>query len=346
MQLNLPDYTELLTDLKKRIRASQYEALRAVNASLVSLYWDIGKQITEKQAEQAWGKSVVEKLAADLQAEFVGMQGFSARNLWLMKQFYEHYNQNPILQPMVAELGWAHNVVIMGKCKNDFQREFYMLMTKKFGWTKNVLIHQIEAHTYEKHLESQTNFDQTLTPEQAQNAILAIKDEYQFDFLELTPQHSEYELEQMLIKNIRAFLLEMGGYFSFIGNQYRVEVGGQEYYIDLLLYHRLLKCLVVIDLKVGVFTPEMAGKMQFYLNIVNHKVRLADENPAIGIIICKSKNKTVVEYALQTANQPIGVATYTIDTELPEKWKHLLPSAELLEKHLLVLSTLKNTNNS
>ena len=247
---------------------------------------------------------------------------------------------------MVAELGWAHNVVIMGKCKNDFQREFYMLMTKKFGWTKNVLIHQIEAHTYEKHLESQTNFDQTLTPEQAQNAILAIKDEYQFDFLELTPQHSEYELEQMLIKNIRAFLLEMGGYFSFIGNQYRVEVGGQEYYIDLLLYHRLLKCLVVIDLKVGVFTPEMAGKMQFYLNIVNHKVRLADENPAIGIIICKSKNKTVVEYALQTANQPIGVATYTIDTELPEKWKHLLPSAELLEKHLLVLSTLKNTNNS
>ncbi|MCC5945238.1 MAG: DUF1016 family protein [Bernardetiaceae bacterium] len=335
------DYQAFITEVKSRIRSAQYEAMKKVNQAHIQLNWDLGKMIVQKQSEKGWGKSVVEQIAKDLQAEFVGIKGFSSRNLWRMRQFYETYYQSTILPPLVAEIGWTHNVVIMEKCKTDQQREFYILMTKKFGWTKDVLIHQIANKSYEKYLSNQHNFDKTLPEKYQHQAILALKDEYQFDFLELADQHSEFELEQKIVHNIRKFLAEMGGYFSFIANQYRIEIDDKEYFIDLLLFHRKLRCLVAIELKIGDFTPEMAGKMQFYLNILNDTVREADENPSIGIIICRAKNKTIVEYALKDSSKPIGVATYTVGTELPEKWQAFLPSPEQLKKHFLLIENLK-----
>lgn len=339
--LEQTEYQYFITDIKSKIRQAQYDALKTVNKELLNLYWYIGKQIVTQQQALGWGKSVVEQIAKDLQAEFVGMSGFSARNLWLMKQFYEQYSKSEFLQPMVAEIGWSHHVVLMSKCKDDLAREFYILMTKQFGWTKDVLIHQIENRTHEKYLNNQTNFDKTIVEKYQHQAILAVKDEYQFDFLELSHQHSERELEMAIINNIREFLLEMGGYFSFIGNQFKLDIEGKEYRIDLLLFHRKLRCLVAIDLKIGEFTPEMAGKMQFYLNVLNETVKEKDENPSIGIIICKSKNRTIVEYALKDSNKPIGVATYSIEDKLPENLQQLLPSAEMLSKHFSLIEKLK-----
>ncbi len=335
------EYQKFVIEIKARIRQAQYEALKAVNKEQLQLYWDLGKMIVEKQQQAQWGKSVVEQIAKDLQLEFVGERGFSARNLWRMRQFYELYKETSFLPPMVAEIAWSHNVVVMEKCKLDLQREFYIRMAKKFGWTKEVLIHQIENKTYEKYLLNQTNFEDTLPEKYKKQAILAVKDEYQFGFLELADQHSEYELEAAIIKNIREFLLEMGGYFSFIGNQFRLEVGGQEYFIDLLLFHRKLACLVALELKIGEFTPEMVGKMQFYLSVLNDTLREPHENPAIGIIVCKSKNRMIVEYALKDSTKPIGVATYSMNTEVPEAWRKLLPTPEQLEKHFHLIESLK-----
>lgn len=207
---------------------------------------------------------------------------------------------------------------------------------------KNVLIHQIDNKSYQKYLLNQTNFDQVVPEKYKKQAILAIKDEYQFDFLGLSDQHSEYELELAILKNIRPFLIEMGGDFSFMGNQFRVAAGGKEYFIDLMMFHRKLRCLVAIDFKTGEFTPEMAGKMQFYLSVLNDKVKMEEENPSIGIIICKSKNRTIVEYALKDSTQPLGVSTYTIQKEVPEKWKNLLPSPEQVKKHFMFMESLKN----
>ncbi|KOY84547.1 hypothetical protein AD998_20355 [bacterium 336/3] len=336
------DYENFLGEVKNRIHQAQYEAFKAVNKELIQLYWDLGQMIVEKQSQSEWGKSVVEQIAKDLQTEFPKLSGFSVGNLWRMRNFYISYSAHEKLAPLVREIGWSHNVVIMEKCKDDLQKEFYLLMTKKFGWTKNVLIHQIENKTYEKYLLNQQNFEQAYPEKYKNQAILALKDEYQFDFLELSQEHSEYELEMTLIKNIRAFLTEMGGYFSFIGSQYKLEVGGNEYFIDLLLFHRKLKCLVAIELKIGDFTPEMVGKMQFYLSVLNDTVKEEGENDAIGIIICKSKNRTIVEYALKDTTKPIGVATYTIDTNLPEELKQFLPSPKQLEKHLKLIETLKS----
>jgi predicted nuclease of restriction endonuclease-like (RecB) superfamily len=335
------DYQVFITDLKIRIRTAQYAAMKVVNKELLTLYWYIGQQIVEKQVTLGWGKSVVEQMSKDIQIEFVGILGFSSRNLWLMRQFYEIYSQSEVLQPLVAEIGWTHHLQIMSKCQDNIEREFYTLMTKKFGWTKNVLIHQIENKSYEKYLLNQTNFDQAVPEKYRNQAILAVKDEYQFDFLELSEEHSERELELAIINNIRLFLTEMGGYFSFIGSQYRLTVNDKEYKIDLLLFHRKLRCLVAIDLKIGEFTPEMAGKMQFYLSILNDQVREEDENPSIGIIICKSKDRTIVEYALKDSQKPIGVATYSIGTTLPKELQNLLPSAELLRKHFNLIENIR-----
>ncbi len=341
MQLDKPAYNQFLVDIKQRIREAQYQALKAVNKEMLQMYWDIGKKIVEKQEVMGWGKSVVEQLSDDLQKEFPNVDGLSSRNLWLMKQFYETYHKNEILQPLVAEIGWSHNIQIMSKCKDDLQREFYVRMTKLYGWTKNVLIHQIENCTYEKYLTNQTNFETTLPEKYKKQAILAIKDEYQFGFLELATEHSESELELALLKNIRNFLIEMGGNFTFIGNQYRVKINDKSISIDLLLYHRKLRSLVALELKVGEFQPEYVGKMQFYLSVLNDKVRLEDENPSIGIIICKSKDRTYVEYALKDSNQPIGVATYTMQNELPEKWKSLLPSPQQIKEQIDFLMAIQ-----
>jgi predicted nuclease of restriction endonuclease-like (RecB) superfamily len=323
-----PDYVRLLSEVKERVRSAQYAALKAVNKELVGLYWDIGRMIAQRQDKSGWGKSVVENLSEALRREFPGVSGFSVQNLWYMRQFYREYSGHERLQPLVGEIAWAHNLVIMSKCKDPLQREFYIRMTRKFGWTKNVLIHHIENQSYEKSLLGQTNFDQALTPELRAQAKLAVKDEYTFDFLELGEEHSERELERALIVRIEDFLRAMGGMFAFMGSQYRLEVDGEEFFIDLLLFHRRLRCLVAIELKVGTFKPEFVGKMQFYLTALDREVRQSDENPSIGIILCKEKNRTIVEYALHDAKKPIGVATYEVTRTLPRELQGQLPRPE------------------
>ncbi|NTW06896.1 MAG: DUF1016 domain-containing protein [Syntrophaceae bacterium] len=327
-------YVAFLDEIKQRIRTAQYEALKSVNKEMIQLYWDIGKMIVERQEKEGWGKAVVETLARDLQKEFLGMQGYSVQNLWYMRQFYMEYRSHEKLQPLVGEISWSKHLAIMGKCKDSLEREFYIRMTRKFGWTKKVLIHQIENKAYEKTLLNQTNFAKTLPDEVKNQAKLAVKDEYTFDFLELGEDHSEMELERELIARINRFLVEMGGAFAFLGNQFRLEINGNEFFIDLLLYHRRLKCLVAIELKIGEFKPEFAGKMQFYLAALDDLVKMPDENPSIGIILCKEKDRTIVEYTLRESKKPIGVAKYRVIVRLPKELKGELPTPEDIRKLL------------
>jgi len=354
-KVSTSEYSGFIREIKELIYRRQYEAMQKVNAELIQLYWEIGEEIDYQQRKKGWGKSVVEILSKELQKEFPGVAGFSTRNLWLMRSFYIEYSQNEKLHPMgaeivkidlhpsgaeinhlslpslLADIGWKKNVVIMQKCKDPHEREFYIKMTKRFGWTKDVLINNIENQAFAKYLTNQTNFDETVPEKYRLQAKLAVKDDYNFDFIEMGIEHSEAELEVGIINNIRAFLSEMGGDFSFIGNQYHLDVADDDYYIDLLLYHRRLRCLIAIDLKIGEFIPEYAGKMQFYLTALDETVKLADENPSIGIIICKSKNRTRVEYTLKTSNKPIGVATYSFYESLPENMRSLLPSPDEIE---------------
>ena len=326
MLITNPQLT-FITSIKEKIRLAQYEALKEVNTQLIRLYWDIGKDISERQGE-SWGKSIVEVLSRELQKEFPGISGFSERNLWLMTQFYNEYHDIEFLQPLVAEISWTKHIAIMAKCKDKQERRFYIMATKKFGWSKNVLIHQIENKTYEKYLLGQTNFDATLPDIVKKQASLAVKDEYTFDFIDLADEHTERQLESALVNNVRSFLLEMGHQFTFIGNQFKLQIDDKEYFIDLLLYHRELQCLVAIELKIGEFQPEYKGKMEFYLSLLNDKVKLPHENDSIGIIICKEKNRTIVEYSLKTSTMPIGVSTYTTTAKLPKDYKHLLPDSK------------------
>ncbi|MCG3575082.1 PDDEXK nuclease domain-containing protein [Ralstonia solanacearum] len=296
-----------------------------------------GQLIVERQHSEGWGKGVVEQLSNDLRAVFPGVSGFSVQNLWYMRQFYQEYSAAPKLQPLVGEIGWAHNLLIMSRCKDAHEREFYLRMTRKFGWSKNMLAHQIDNQSYEKSLLGQTNFDKALPPALRAQAKLAVKDEYAFDFLELGDKHSERELERALMTRIEDFLRAMGGMFAFLGSQYRLEVEGDEYFIDLLLFHRRLRSLVAIELKIGKFEPEFVGKMQFYLAALDAQVRQDDENPSIGIILCKEKKRTIVEYALRDARKPIGVATYAITKSLPKALQGQLPSPEAISRLLETL---------
>jgi predicted nuclease of restriction endonuclease-like (RecB) superfamily len=322
-----------IAEIKEKIRLAQYEALKAVNTNLIRLYWDIGRDIAERQGEN-WGQSIVPVLSAELQKEFPGISGFSERNLWLMAQFYTEYHDVEFLQPLVAEISWTKHIAILNKCKDNQERRFYILATKKFGWSKNVLIHQMENKTYEKYLLGQTNFDETMPEPIKKQAILAVKDEYTFDFLDLADEHSERQLESALVNNVRSFLLEMGPQFTFIGNQFKLTIDDKEYFIDLLLYHRELRCLVAVELKIGEFQPEYKGKMEFYLSLLNDKVKLPYENDAIGIIICKEKNRTIVEYSLKTSSMPIGVSTYITTAKLPKDYKRLLPDSKTISKKI------------
>jgi predicted nuclease of restriction endonuclease-like (RecB) superfamily len=324
---------DFIVEMKQKIRQAQYEALKAVNVQLINLYWEIGKSISEKQVE-SWGKAVVPTLSTELQKEFPGVGGFSVGNLWLMAQFFTEYHVVENLVPVVREISWSKHIAIFKKCKDNLERQFYILATKKFGWSKNVLLHQIENKTYEKYLLNQTNFEQTLPDTIKNQAYLAVKDEYMFDFLNLAEEHSESQLEASLVNNIRRFLLELDNQFAFIGNQFKLQVDDKEYFIDLLLYHRQLQCLVAVELKIGEFLPEYKGKMEFYLSVLNDTVKLPNENDAIGIIICKEKNRTVVEYSLKTSTVPIGVATYSTNNELPNNYRNLLPDGEEIAKKI------------
>ena len=246
----------------------------------------------------------------------------------------------------MGEIGWTHNYIILEKCKDPNERLFYIHQTKNYGWTKNVLIHQIENQSFQKIVTNQQNFEQTLPKELQNQAILAVKDDYAFGFLELGDKHSEYQLEQALINNIRKFLIEMGGDFCFIGNQFVIDLNGKDYKIDLLLYHRGLQSMVAIDLKIGEFEPEHTGKMSFYLSLLDDRIRKSYENPSIGIIICKSKDHTTVEFALKDVNKPIGVATYNISESLPKELSAFFPSSkELIERIDLVMRAVSTKNH-
>lgn len=328
------EYNDFIKDIKIKIRNSQYEAMKTVNKTLISLYWGIGKEIYNQQKERGWGKAVVEVLSKEIKKDFPDVKGFSSSNLWRMRNFYVTYSEDKNLAPLVREISWSKNIAIMEKCKEQFEREFYIKMTKKFGWSKDVLINHIENKSYEKYLINQTNFDETVPEKYVNQAKLAVKDEYIFDFMELSEQHSEKELEKSLINNMKSFLEEMGGNFAFMGSQYHINIGGADFYIDLLLYHRSLKSLIAIELKIGDFKPEFVGQLQFYLTALDKQVKMEHENPSIGIIICKNKNRTVVEYALNDSYKPIGVATYQIRDTLPEKMRDLLPSPEEIKKRL------------
>lgn len=328
------DYRALLGAIKERIRSAQYVALKAVNKELILMYWDVGQMISTRISREQWGKSVVETLAGDLQREFPGIKGFSSSNLWRARIFFETYSRREKLAPLVREIGWSHNLIIMERCKDDMEREFYIRMTRKYGWTKDVLIHQIDNRSYEKTMTGQTNFHKSLSPELRKQGRLAVRDEYTFDFLELGGEHSERELERAILAKMERFLAEMGGMFSFVGSQYRLEFHNKEYFIDLLLFHRALKALVALELKVGDFVPDYVGKMQFYLAALDQRVRLKGENPPIGIILCRSKDRTIVEYALKDSHKPIGVATYRVMAHLPKKLKNLLPSPSQIIKAL------------
>ena len=330
------EYIKFLNDLKNKIRHAQHQAYRVVNKKLISLYWDIGKSIADKQEKLGWGQKIIQQLAGDLQKEFPKNSGFSERNLKYMKKFYIEYKGKPKVQPLVAQIPWSHNLIILDKTKNDYEKEYYCRMVLKYNWSKRILAHQIESKSFERFLTDKKshNFDKTLPVKMLKKVEPAIKDTYMLDFLEISEDVKEKELEKGLLENIKSFLLELGIGFTFMGNQYKIVLGENEYFIDLLFYHRYLKCLIAIDLKIGKFIPEYAGKMNFYLNLLDDKVKLQDENSSIGLILCKEKDNIVVEYALRNIKKPVGVAKYYLTKKLPPKLLKQLPSPSVIEKKL------------
>ena len=359
------DYGRFLQDIKIRIRTSRIKAALSVNCELIVLYWEIGKSIVRQQKKDGWGKAVVERLAEDLQKELPSESGFSAINLWRMRAFYLSWTKDvkklqndirktrdgilsqtatdltaEILSQLVTELTedqppstlsaipWGHNLVLLHKLNGPIQRLWYARQTIEHGWSRSVLVHQIETGLYERQGKALTNFSATLPTPQSDLASQLIKDPYNFGFIGLGTDISERQLEGALIDRIKDFLMELGKGFSFIGQQYHLEVVGKDYFMDLLFYHLHLRCFIIIDLKVVPFEPEFAGKMNFYLSAVDDKLRHPADHPTIGIILCKKRNKIVVEYALCDTNKPMGVATYRI---LPAKLKADLPSAQQLE---------------
>lgn len=331
------DYLSTLAHVRERIRQEQYQALVTVNNKLVKMYREIGEIVYTKQQSAGWGNSTVEQFAKDLRESFPGIKGFSAQNIWHMRTFHLAYANNERLRTLSGEISWSNNIAILDKCKDPLEREFYIRMAKSKKWSYRVLINHISNKTYEKTLLNQTNFDQTLPESLKHEAKVSVKDEYVFDFLELDKEYTESELEKSIIAKIEHFLREMGGIFAFIGSQYRLEVGDQEFFIDLLLYHRRLKSLVAIELKIGKFIPEYVGKMQFYLAVLDDQVRMEGENPSIGIILCKEKNRTIVEYALKQSAKSIGVAAYQMVSELPKELQKELPSPEQISQLMEII---------
>ena len=332
--LSLPDnYDEFLHSLKERIRQSQVKAALAVNRELVLLYWQIGQDILQRQSQEGWGAKVIEKLAKDLKAEFREMKGFSRTNLLYMRSFAKAYPDEQIVQQLAGQIPWFHNCILLDKVKNYDERLWYIQQTIENGWSRAVLEYQIGSKLYERQGQAITNFDQALPQPQSDLAQQILKSPYNFDFLSLGKEAVERDLERALIAHMRDFLLELGVGFSFVGSQYPLEVGGQEFRIDLLFYHLKLRCFIVIELKMGKFEPAFSGQINFYVNVVDDLLRHPDDQPTIGMVLCKSKENTVVEYALRGVNTPIGVSTHSIE-ELPEPLQQSLPTVEQLQQEL------------
>ncbi|MBY0575959.1 MAG: PDDEXK nuclease domain-containing protein [Gallionellaceae bacterium] len=323
-------YQDFLRDIKTQVAQSRIGAARAVNRSLIGLYWSLGKMIVERQEELGWGSAVVDQLSADLRNEFPDMSGFSPRNLWDIKRFYETYVSAPeFLRQLVAEIPWGQNILIFQRVKNEAARRYYLEATARLGWTRNVLLNQIKAGAYQASLQDKThNFPAVLPQHLAEQADEALKSRYSLEFLGINQTVHERELEKRLIARLKDFMIELGYGFCFVGSQYRLTLSENEYFIDLLFYHRFLKCLVAVELKTGRFRPEYAGKMDFYLEVLNEKERAPDENPAIGIILCAERDQLEVEFSLKSKANAIGVATYQLYPKLPKEYQGRLPTEE------------------
>lgn len=326
-------YGAWLAGLKAQIRDARLRAALSVNAELIGLYWRIGREILERQQRDGWGTGVVHRLAADLRAEFAGMHGFSRANLLYMRAFAEAWPDPAIVQRLVGRLPWGQNIELLTKLKDPADRLWYAAATLEHGWSRPVLAAQIQTQLRKRQGQAITNFERALPPETSDLAQNLVKDPYQFDFLALAPDIKERELEAALVTRVKDLLLEMGKGFAFIGSQYQLEVGGQDWFVDLLFYHRRLRCLVAVDLKIGAFRPEHAGKMNFYLAALDEHDREPGDNPSIGLILCRERNRVVVEYALRNLASPIGVAEYKlmVAEALPAALAEALPTPEELE---------------
>lgn len=327
-------YADFLKGLKERIAQARVQAGLAVNRQLVLLYWQIGRDILEKQSTFGWGANVVDQLAMDLRKTFPDMTGFSPRNLRYMRSFAEAYPDLQFVEKGPVLITWYHNCTLLDKVKEPDERTWYIAETIQNGWSRTVLVHQIESGLYSRKGRALTNFSQALPAPQSELAQQILHDPYNFDFLGLGEDASERDIERTLVACLRKFLLELGVGFAFVGQQYHLEVGGQDFFIDLLFYHLKLRCYVVIELKAVDFQPEFAGKINFYLSAVDDLLRHPDDKPSIGIIICKSKNKIVAEYSLREMNKPIGVSSYQLTEALPDSLAGTLPSIEQLESEL------------
>lgn len=333
--LSIPeDYHDFLRELKGRILQAQVRAVLSVNRELVLLYWQIGRDILNRQQQQGWGTKVIDNLANDLRKAFPEMKGFSPRNLKYMRSFAETYPDEQFVQEVLAQITWYHNIALMEKLKSSEERLWYARQTIEQGWSRNVLVHQIESGLYRRQGKADTNFSRTLPNPQSELAQQLLKDPYNFDFISLGKDAQERELEKALIDRIRDFLLELGVGFAFVGSQYHLEVEGEDFYIDLLFYHLRLRCFVVINFKLEAFKPEFSGKMNFYVSAVDDLLKHQDDMPTIGMIICKNKKQKIVEYALQNMNKPIGVSTYQLREALPEQLQGSLPTIEQLQAEL------------
>lgn len=329
------NYASFLQEIKKRVQSSQIKAAVSVNQVLLHLYWDMAAQIIEKQKQSAWGDGFLEQLSKDLQREFPNMKGFSLRNLKYMRQWFLFWSEaSPIGQQLVAQIPWGHNILIVSKSKSIDEAVFYAQKTIQNNWSRAVLTHQIEGDLFQREGNAITNFETTLPKPQSDLARQTIKDPYNFDFLTLTEMHDERELEDALTDHVTKFLLELGAGFSYLGRQYKLDIAEDEFFIDLLFYHVKLHCYIVVELKAVKFKPEFAGKLNFYISAVDDILKSKEDNPTIGILICKSKNDTVVEYALKDVHKPIGVSEYIITKNLPDEFKSSLPSIEEIEAEL------------
>lgn len=327
-------YADWLTELKGRISAAQQRAALAVNRELVLLYWQIGTDILARQAQQGWGAKVIDRLAHDLRAAFPDMKGFSPRNLKYMRAFAEAWPEAEFVQGVLAQLPWYHQLALLDKLDTPEARRWYVAKAIEHSWSRNVLVMQIEAGLLERTGGALTNFATSLPSPQSDLARESLKDPYRFDFLGLTEDAQERDIEHTLVKHVTEFLLELGAGFAFVGRQVLLDVGGDEFFIDLLFYHLKLRCYVVIELKAGKFKPEHLGQLGFYMTAVDRQVKTEHDNPTIGLLLCKSKNKIVAEYALGDKTQPMGIAEFKLLESLPAEMQTSLPSIEQIEREL------------
>ncbi|TAE50589.1 MAG: DUF1016 domain-containing protein [Cytophagia bacterium] len=325
-------YSELLEELKTTIQQARLRAIVNVNTQMIKMYWDIGKSILARQNDKGWGAKVIDNLAKDLKTEFPDLKGISTRNLKYMRKFAFEYQDFAFVQGKLAQISWYHHITLIDKIKEQSMRIWYAQKVVEHGWTRDVMVHQIEANAHKVFGKLPNNFPAVLPLEQSEAVTNLLKDEYIFDFIAQNDIKFERELEGELVQNMTKFLLELGKGFAFVGKQYHIEVGGQDFYIDLLFYHFKLKCFVVLELKVDDFKPEYVGKLNFYQSVVDDLVKDNKDAPTIGLLLCKTKNDVVVEYALQKLDRPMGIASYQLTKQVPENLKDSLPSPQELQQ--------------